>query len=621
MKAPTDRIAFVFIGIGALGLLAVVSGGVTMTLLGLAFAALMGFTGVHQLFFGRGAVRTHAALQALTRGQMEEAEAHLDAISPWAARNGAIMRSTAYQRGLIAFYRGDAARATALLEPASGARTRLFTRTQELLLRAYVLSVRALAFASTGDAARARADVTAVLESEHALPDALARARLAEAVVLGREGAHDALAAFFREHGSLVLEHALPRERVLARALRKMVTSRARSVYRESARPDDGSTETNAVGDWIARIAPEAAPHAAQGPGLVERADAAAPPEVSDKAVRAFEETRRRSAKDLSPRGPSRQWKKTLILWAVLIALFLVVYQLLGSATPVDDTLPSGPELARYSGVLVGLAILAAIGIAAAVAVRRNRKTVRDIVAASRAVMVHDLVTAEPLLAALEQSTQNLGAAQAFGLRAGIAEREGRFGDCIVFCDRGLASIASQVHANRVVASMTVTPALEALRSVALAALGREAEATAALAVFGKAHPTWSNRASAELRIRLMLAVKRGDFDAARAIARERTPELPITLRDEALADLVLAVAPNGASRDEQERVDTEIREDLTIRTWIDAVAPELRDDLARRVSAKDVRVRTDEQVQRPLIDDEDADEEEVDTLAAHRQA
>lgn len=187
VKSPTDRIAFVFIGIGiaVLGLFAGVSGGVTMTLLGFAIAAPMGFTGVHQLFFGRAAVRTHAALQAITRG-------------------------------LIAFYRGDAATATAVLEAASGARTKLFTRTQEQLLRAYC---------------------------------PLARARLAEAVVLAREGTHDALAAFFREHGSLVLEHSLPRERVLARALRKMVTSRARSVYRVAARPDDGSAETNALGD------------------------------------------------------------------------------------------------------------------------------------------------------------------------------------------------------------------------------------------------------------------------------------------------------------------------------------------------------------------------------------
>jgi hypothetical protein len=400
---------------------------------------------------------------------------------------------------------------------------------------------------------------------------------------------------------------------MLARALRKMVTSRARSVYREAARPEAETAETDAIGDWIARIAPDAAPHAAHGHGLAARADAAAPPAVSDDAVRAFEAAREKTSKALSPRSPSRRARLTLLLWGVLVALFIVIYQLLGSATPRDAAGPAGLELARYVGVIGGLGVLATMGIVIAVTVRRNRKTVREIVAANRAVMVHDLEAAEPILRALEKSTQNLGAAQAFGLRAGIAEREGRFGDCIAFCDRGLAAIASQVHANRVVASMSITPLLEGLRSMALAALGHEAEATAALAAFGKAHATWSHRASAELRVRLMLAVKRGDLDAARAIARERTPELPITLRDETLADLVLATAPHGASRDEQERVDAEMREDLSIRTWIDAVAPQLRDDLARRVGEVPVRVELRGEMQA----DETAEEEVVEARSA----
>ena len=115
-----------------------------------------------------------------------------------------------------------------------------------------------------------------------------------------------------------------------------------------------------------------------------------------------------------------------------------------------------------------------------------------------------------------------------------------------------------------------------------------------------------------------MLALKRGDLDDARVIARERTPELPITLRDETLADLILATAPHGASRDEQERIDTEIREDLTIRTWIEAVAPELRDDLGRRIGEKGARVDIGEEVQTGEIEEED---EHVSSDAALRRA
>jgi uncharacterized membrane protein len=69
VKAPTDRLgyAFVVVGVAALGLFALSS----MTSLGLVVCALMGFAGVHQLIVGRAAVRTHAALQAISRGQIE----------------------------------------------------------------------------------------------------------------------------------------------------------------------------------------------------------------------------------------------------------------------------------------------------------------------------------------------------------------------------------------------------------------------------------------------------------------------------------------------------------------------------------------------------------------------
>jgi len=86
------------------------------------------------------------------------------------------------------------------------------------------------------------------------------------------------------------------------------------------------------------------------------------------------------------------------------------------------------------------------------------------------------------------------------------------------------------------------------------------------------------------------------------------------------LADLVLVTAPSGVSRDEQERVDTEIREDLTIRTWIDQVAHELRNELAARVSAKGARVAIREEIQGDESVDEEA-EMEASPRAAFRQA
>jgi hypothetical protein len=114
---------------------------------------------------------------------------------------------------------------------------------------------------------------------------------------------------------------------------------------------------------------------------------------------------------------------------------------------------------------------------------------------------------------------------------------------------------------------------------------GRTDEALAELDAIAKQHPAWSSRAVAEVRIRLLAAVRRGDLETARAVARGVAPELPMSLRDEVLADLVLATAPDGSSREEQERLDAELRDDASLRTGIDAVAPGMRDELARRVA------------------------------------
>lgn len=630
IKAATDRSsAMLMIVAGGLGALSLLVGS-ALGVVGIAFAAFVGVVAFRQRIYGRAIMRTHAALQAITRGEFDEAEMHLAAMPAWVTKSGSGMRSARYQRALIAFYRNDAKTAAELLGPATATKTKMATYTFERMQRTIALSLRALAFASMGDAASARADIAQIDEDAQSTPEALARARLAEAVLLSRAGEMDALATHFRTHGSLMLEHTFPRERVLGRALRKMVQSRTRSVYREAARLDgEEATPKGAIGEWIAQIAPDAAQHATEAGRLAERAEIAPPAAATDADLRAVSAARAEGMKgERAPRG--RFARRVAALWLGLVSLFVALFMLFDKAEPSRVPRAHATHAATsatstmnvgLTATLVSVAILfVTLVVSVVFATRRGRRIERNVLAAQRAIALGDMKTAEPILVALEKAGPGLGTAQALFLRARRAEQQAQFEECLALCNRALGSIAAQTQTLRMLASTTITPMAIGLRGVALAALGRFGEANAELATIARDHGTWSHRVSAELRIRLMLAVRRGDLETARAVARERTPELPVTLRDEALADLVLAVAPSGASRDEQERVDTELREDMTVRSWIDTVAPDLREDLARRVSSKGVRIDVPDPANAGQLQEDETDED-LESEAAFRRA
>jgi hypothetical protein len=550
--------------------------------------------GLSILRLGRAAQRTHAALQALTRGQLEAAEAHLDAIPARAAKRGSVKRAVSYQRAVIAFYRGDAATATRLLDGAISKRTALATYGHEQMQRALALSLRALAGASLSETARARSDAAEVLASPYATPEAIARVHIAEAVALARgSGSSDALAAHLRAHGAFMLEHALPRERVLARAIRTMVRTRTRSIYREAAKPEGESEGARDVlGAWVASVAPEAA--AFHEPSrLAERSEMTVVPEPTADAKRAIAYAR-------APAKPALNKRVAFVvgLWVTLIVAFLAIWQFL---TPVPSTHgrhhapPPPPPSDTWSSWLSPLVACAIVGAVVVIQIRRLRRFERELFAAIRALASADPQTAYPILDRLDRGP-GLIAAQSSWVRARHFEEHARFADALALCDRALASIHAQPYGMRTTAALFLTPSVLGLRATVLAALGREAEANAELAVIATQHAAFAHRSVYELRARLLSAVRRGDLDAARAIARERTPELPIPLRDETLADLVLATAPHGASRDEQERVDGDIRDDVTTRTWLETVAPGLCEDLARRVGATNMRVAPQEE-------------------------
>jgi hypothetical protein len=210
---------------------------------------------------GRAVTTHNAAVERLLRGEIDEAETLLARIPPALAHRSHLGRAGGLVRARIAFYRGDITAAIALATaaiaiPYSAVERSL--RPVEQGHRARLLALRALALASLGDAAAAERDAAESESHPATAPEVLARAALARAVTLSRAKNNTALAAHLGKTQAILLEFLTPRERALARALRRMARAEPKSVYREPARPDEQATEEARLAAWIGQLAPGA---------------------------------------------------------------------------------------------------------------------------------------------------------------------------------------------------------------------------------------------------------------------------------------------------------------------------------------------------------------------------
>jgi hypothetical protein len=113
-----------------------------------------------------------------------------------------------------------------------------------------------------------------------------------------------------------------------------------------------------------------------------------------------------------------------------------------------------------------------------------------------------------------------------------------------------------------------------AQRAVALAQLGRSELADADLAALAREHHGFAYGTRAVLRVKLVQAVRRGDTTDAVHLARARTPELPLSRRDEMLADVVLTLSGGRLLDGEIERLQRELAEDAELAARLDFTAP-----------------------------------------------
>lgn len=543
--------------------------GVTV-LLGV-FAGGLGRYFAHQIV---AVPRVNTAVKHLMRGDLAAASSVLDSIPARATKSSTVRRSIGTVRATLALYEGrldDAVRyATAAIEVRRGLLPGAFEGPQI----AAAHGLRGLAFAALGNADRAKADADAAETSVDATPEVIARARIVRAIVASRAAYHEeAFRLYLGANARLVLEHAMPRERVLFRALRRMSRSPQRSVYREQGRVDDDRAPSK-LASWIAYVVPEAAAYVEGDRMLADRVDEPAIPSGVPSDVRAL-----RTARAGARSAPSSRRWRLVLLWATLVALFLALWQLLAPAAPSTVALeaPIGPS-SWTSDVMATLVPLGVGALLWVVSMALRRRRLRAFSLARRLAALGEPARAWPALVELASSSDGILAATAALELARLAMARADFAEAIARCDAAIARVSEQPL--RAHASDLLLPALMTESAVAMAARGGLEDADAELAVLCRDFPSYPRLASSVLRVRLVRAIRAGDRDAACAVARSRTGDLPLPYREDVLADLALA-SRGEATDDDLARLDAELRDDAELRGWLDAVAPGLRDDKA----------------------------------------
>lgn len=492
---------------------------------------------------------------AITLGRLVEAEAALDALAASSWIPTATRRLIAIQRGLVAVRRGDVRAARAPLDEAI-ALPPARDEPDAAYQRAGALALRAFALASSGAHDEALADVAAVRASAAASEDARARASLAEALVLERRGEREALRELLARDRRLLREATHPRERAIARALERLARTPRVTPYRVVESSVESGDEPT-VETWLARVAPGLASFAEPRRARGEAPDLAAPA-PTERGIAAVRASR--------IGGGAPMWPLVLLAFGAFGGLaWLMTGAGIGAPMHADVGAPAAGGSVSLPDVVL-LAVLSGAGFGLGSKWLRRRKQ-RLRLASVRAG--GDVEAAADELRALTRGEDDASAAQAHLLLADRAEREGRWADVLADAEAGLVRVATPAARG---ATGLLAPDLIGLRAFALAVVGRTDEAEAELASIARGYPHYPR---ALFRVRLVQLVRAGRLADAAAHVESVAADLPLSLREELLADLVRAVAaPGGVTRAEAVRLADELAEDEGLRPWILGVAP-----------------------------------------------
>jgi len=557
-------------------------------------AASAGWSGLGIVLNARAVALLNRAAERFTRGQIDEAEQLLTRLPKLALRMGAVGSELAIQRARIALCRGDAPKAVteatrvlavsrfeffqSMTRALTMGRSEFFQSMTRAAPRPQACAIRALAHASMGHEAEASAEAHVAEQHPLALPEAIAQATLARALLLARAKDTAAIVALFAREPSM-MESLSPRERMLARALRRMARGAPLSAYRTAATPESADAP-DGIASWMAKFAPGASAYVSDEK---THAGAMAVPSV---------DTSTQDARDAARHANSRETRaaslplRRILLWTAFALMFVVSYTFLNvpkeQTSEVENGAVTDPAPHDSNSTTnLEIALLAGLG-ALAWNAYETRKISRLARGARRAIARGDEKSASAVLVPWTNSRRSALAALGHLGLALLASRRADWNTCLTHSDQGLG----RVGAGRAVLSDWLVPELVTARALALAALGRGVEADAERALLQAKFPTYPYAACSHFRVQLVAAARAGNLDEAATIAHRRTLDLPLPLRDDTLADVVLA-ASEGASIDEFARITRELDDDDSVRTWIDAVAPHLRDRMYVRDAAR----------------------------------
>ena len=543
-----------------LGLVAIVFGGVCIALnkwhVGLGFIALGGFDIVYALQRRDEETPSELVLASanqIGRGDLRDAERLLGKAERLTEKP-AIRSATSVLRALIAMRQGDIGGALTcvdtVIEKMVGATPRAVTEARGL---------RALLRAAGGDDEAARSDVAHVLNLPEASAEARARAALAKAILLDRAGDRTGLKEHIERERAVLFGATSLRERAIVRALRRKLERTPASAYRAGLSGRDGaiSDEEPPLIDWIAKLAPDAAPFAAAS----KPADGA-----SDEASASFEDAPRPTEAGISAVLTARAaaivsaGRGRVIRGIALFAVLCVVSVAAGLLAWSHTTL---------SLMLVGATLATAIPFglfrAAGVVVQRRR-----LIEALEMIRRGNIdAGAAKLMPLSESRSDDFVAAEAHLALSQVAEH--RADPELSLAHANIAMI----HYARLPVGAGNPPSfpleLLAQRAFALAFLDRFDEARAEVESLRR---RGEYVAYVELRVELLHAVRGKDLPRAALLLERAGLDLPLGIHDELLADAVRALQAGSDGHGRAARIRDELAASPEDARWLEMAAP-----------------------------------------------
>ena len=495
------------------------------------------------------------AYDLLARGELAKAEAIASRVPSTAGSVGA---AVLYLRATIAFHRADLVTAEAMTSEAIATPAHWLERDPSPPHRLLSHGLRALVRSSLGKDEEAAEDIACVRRGDDASVEAISVVAIAEMIGLAKRGEHRALARLVDDSRALV-DFVPPRARVLVSAFRRMLAVTTSSAYREPGRVEDTTPFADIpLAAWTATIAPEATVFL---PETIRRSTTTTPELAHPGSIGT-------STKIPPTRGGS----------VFLVAAALVLFTWLTHTVIAGENLFPSEAFDRAFSLALGA--IAGIFMAGVLFVRVKRALdsfvtgQRALRRAMRKVGDGRDGEAERLLQDIERAGPPGNTAAAQLALAELAERHAKMTTALEFCDAGLAALGTSPNVSAMHGDL-LRPELVAERAFVLAVLGRKKEADAALVSLATEYPAFAYLTRSIFRVQLVLALGAAGTTRAHELAGERTPDLPLTWREEILADIVVALETGHPP--ERERLRRELASDAELARWIDVVLPRAR--------------------------------------------